>query len=102
MSEVPLYLVFPTCKSVSQLEHHSTRLRAQPSGFVGGGRHLQTRAGFGQVSFGKRPSVSSPGSTYLSKCAYSSIFESQLPHKIVNLIFQSVTVNDKMPILWGS
>ena len=31
----------------------------------------------------------------------AAVLESQLPHKIVNLLFELVTVNNKLTILWG-
>jgi len=39
--------------------------------------------------------------SYLTQCIYRSLFDSQLPHDIVNLIFWSVIVNNKLTILWG-
>ena len=30
------------------------------------------------------------------------VFESQLPHKLVNLLIESVMVNNKSTIFWGS
>ena len=39
---------------------------------------------------------------YLTQCTYQLVLESQLPHEIVNFIFQLVIANNKLTILWGS
>ena len=37
----------------------------------------------------------------LPQCIFSLVLESQLPHQIVNLIFQLVIVHIKLTVLWG-
>jgi hypothetical protein len=39
---------------------------------------------------------------YLTECTSASIFESQLPHKIVNLLFTPTIQNIQLTVLWGS
>jgi len=38
---------------------------------------------------------------YVTQSISQMVSESQLPRKVVNLLFQLVTVNDKSTILWG-
>ena len=39
---------------------------------------------------------------YLTECIYSLVLESQLTHKIVNLLFTITNSNIKLTVLWGS
>ena len=36
------------------------------------------------------------------ECVYQLVLESQLPHKIVNLLFTITYQNNKLTILWGT
>ena len=38
--------------------------------------------------------------SYLTTCTYQLDLESQLPHKIVNLIFTIINQNMKLTVLW--
>jgi len=40
--------------------------------------------------------------SYLTECISELTLESQIPHKIVNLMSKSVITNNKLTILWGS
>ena len=44
--------------------------------------------------------VSERSRLYLTHFINQIILESQLPHKIVDIIFQSAIVNNKLTILW--
>ena len=49
------------------------------------------------------PAIGMRGSgSYLTRCIYQLSLESQLPHKIVNLISNPAIVNDELTVLWGS
>ena len=39
--------------------------------------------------------------SYLTQCIHQLVLESQLPHKTVNLMFELVTVNNKLTICGG-
>ena len=39
---------------------------------------------------------------YLTDCIYELVLESQLPHRIVNLLFTITNQNIQLTILWGS
>ena len=39
---------------------------------------------------------------YLTQCIDQMVFESQFPHKTVNLLLQLVIVNNELTDLWGS
>ena len=41
------------------------------------------------------------GHSYLTQCSYWLVSKNQLPHKIVNFIFQLVRVNNQLTIFWG-
>ena len=38
---------------------------------------------------------------YLTQCVDQMVLESQLPHKIVSILFKLATVNKRLTILWG-
>ena len=39
---------------------------------------------------------------HLKECIYQMVLESQLPHKVVNLLFTVANQNNKWTILWRS
>ena len=39
---------------------------------------------------------------YLTECIYQLVLESQLPHKIVNMLFTITYQMIKLTVLWGS
>ena len=39
---------------------------------------------------------------YLTDCIYELVLESQLPHKIVNIMFTITNQNTELTVLWGS
>ena len=43
-----------------------------------------------------------PYQSHLTECIYQLVLESQLPHKIVNLLFTITSCNIKLTVLWGS
>ena len=45
--------------------------------------------------------ISSAATIHFTECINEMVFERQLPHKIVNLLFTIANLNIKLDILWG-
>ena len=54
------------------------------------------------VVLGRQPSRVSRHRAHLTRCSYSLVLESQIPRKTVNLVFQLVIVDNKLPMFGGS
>ena len=50
-----------------------------------------------------RATVDSPGQRFDPKqCIHEMVLESQLPHRVVNLLFTITNENNKLTMLWGT